>query len=125
MSVTKEDLRLVASEIVSQLSAKIDTKIAEVRAEIAGVRTELGAEIAAVRTSLGAEIASVRTEIAEVRAESAASFEQLGKEITELRHVTSVNHYKVVGRIDQVASMLAEHMADPQGHPRLPERKSA
>ena len=114
MSVTKEDIRLVASEIVSQLSAKIDSKIAEVRAEIAGVRTELGAEIA-----------SVRTEIAEVRAESAASFEQIGKEITELRHVTSVNHYKVVGRIDQVASMLAEHMADPQGHPRLPERKSA
>ena len=103
MSVTKEDLRLVVTEIVSQLSAKID-----------GVRTELRSEIASVRTELGAEIASVRTELAEVRSD-----------ITELRHVTSVNHYKVIGRIDQVASMLAEHMADPNGHPQLPDRKRA
>ena len=114
MTVTKEYLQLVVTEVVSQLSAKIDTKIAEVRAEIVGVRTELGAEIAGVHTELAAH-----------RAETAASFDQFGKEITELHHVTSVNHYKVVGRIDQVASMLAEHMAAPQGHPEFPERKRA
>ena len=45
--------------------------------------------------------------------------------LTELRHVTSINHFKVVGRIEQVASMLAEHMANPGAHPTIPERRRA
>lgn len=32
--------------------------------------------------------------------------------VDELRHVTTANHFKLVGRIDQVASMLADHMAE-------------
>jgi hypothetical protein len=35
--------------------------------------------------------------------------------LDELRHVVAANHFKVIGRIDQVASMLADHMADPHG----------
>jgi len=125
MSVTKEDLRLVVTEIVSQLSAKIDGVRTELRSEIASVRTELGAEIASVRTELGAEIASVRTELGAEIASVRTELAEVRSDITELRHVTSVNHYKVIGRIDQVASMLAEHMADPNGHPQLPDRKRA
>ncbi|MEI6984632.1 MAG: hypothetical protein WCK65_00745 [Rhodospirillaceae bacterium] len=40
---------------------------------------------------------------------------RLGGEIEQLRHVTSANHFRVIGRIDQVASMLADHMADYHG----------
>ena len=39
----------------------------------------------------------------------------LQKGLDELRRVTSVNHYKTIGRIEGLESMLAMHMTD-HGH---------
>jgi len=32
------------------------------------------------------------------------------------QHAANVNHYKIMGRIDQVTNMLAEHMANMELH---------
>ena len=59
--------------------------IAELRAEIADVRTELKADIAALRTELKADIADVRTEIADVRTELKADIADVRTEVADLR----------------------------------------
>ena len=41
--------------------------------------------------------------------------DSLQKGLEELRRVTSVNHYKTIGRIEGLESMLAMHMTD-HGH---------
>ena len=48
----------------------------------------------------------------------------LRRGLEDLRHIVASNHFKVIGRIDQVASMLADHMADPHG-PHHPYTKPA
>jgi F0F1-type ATP synthase membrane subunit b/b' len=63
---TKADLAELRTEI-AELKTELKTEIAELRtelkAEIAELRTELKAEIAGLRTELKAEIAAVRTEL--------------------------------------------------------------
>jgi F0F1-type ATP synthase membrane subunit b/b' len=63
---TKADLAELRTEI-AELKTELKTEIAELRtelkAEIAELRTELKAEIAGLRTELRAEIAAVRTEL--------------------------------------------------------------
>ena len=70
------------------LEAAVTSDIAEVRTEIAAVKSELKADIAEVRTEitevkseLKAEIAEVRTEVAAVRTEMAERFEALYKQL--------------------------------------------
>jgi hypothetical protein len=46
----------------------------------------------------------------------------LAKDVEGVKHASAVQHYKVVGRVEQVASMLAEHMVDH--HPSVIERKT-
>ena len=45
--------------------------------------------------------------------------DSLQKGLDELRRVTSVNHYKTIGRIEGLESMLAVHMTD-HGHCQEP-----
>jgi len=47
-------------------------------------------------------------------------------DIEALQHTVAANHFRTGGRIDPVASMLAEHMADPEGphHPLQPKAAS-
>jgi len=99
MAATTDDIMAALQEMATHFGAKLES-----------VRSELKGDIAALDTKLSGEIAAVRTE--------------LSGEIEQLRHVTSANHFRVIGRIDQVASMLADHMADPHGPPP-PSRKSA
>ena len=56
---TRRDL----DHAVTVLEAKFETGLAEVRTEIAGVRTELGVGLAEVRTELHQEIGGLRSEI--------------------------------------------------------------
>lgn len=56
---TKDDLRVLRSDL--------DVHAAELRTEIAGVRSDLGTEIAGVRADLRTEIAGVRIEVADLR----------------------------------------------------------
>jgi uncharacterized coiled-coil DUF342 family protein len=65
---TKGDLAEVRTEI-ADLRTELKTEIAEVRTEIAGLRSELKTEIAQLRSELRTEIAAVRTEMAEMKAE--------------------------------------------------------
>lgn len=46
---------------------------------------------------------ATKAEVAEVKAE-----------VESVKHVVSANYFRLSGKIEQVASMLAEHMAD--GH---------
>jgi hypothetical protein len=39
---------------------------------------------------------------------------RFGSSCADPKHNVAANHFKVIGRIDQVASMLADHMAE--GH---------
>ena len=55
--------------------------------------------------------------IAATQAQHGEAIAANSEAIEQLRHVTASNHFKVIGRIDQVASMLADHMAEPHGPP--------
>ena len=77
----------------------IDARFDAVDAKIDAVDTKLSAQIGAVDAKLTA------------RADG------IDDKVEELKRVTSANHFKVIGRIDQVASMLADHMAEPHGPP--------
>jgi DNA anti-recombination protein RmuC len=94
------DARLTAqiADVDARLSAQIADVDARLTAQIKEVDTRLSAQIAGVDARLTAQITEVDT--------------RLGAQIEQVRQVTSVNHYKVIGRIEQVASMLAEHMVD-------------
>ena len=52
-----------------------------------------------------------------------AKVDALAREVESVKHTAGVQYYKVIGRIEQVASMLAEHMVDH--HPSVVERKTA
>ena len=64
----KQDIAEVRQEIAA-LRTEVKQEIAEVRQEIAALRTEMQQEIAALRTEMQQEIAEVRQEIAALRTE--------------------------------------------------------
>jgi len=45
------------------------------------------------------------------QAELRAGQDKLWAGLDQLRHTTAANHFTLVGRIDQLSSMLAEHMS--------------
>ena len=84
---TKVDIAEVKTEI-AEVKSELKADIAEVRTEITEVKSELKADIAEVRTEIAevkselkAEIAEVRTEVAAVRTEMAERFEALYKQL--------------------------------------------
>lgn len=62
-------------------------------------------------THLGNRVDALETKVDAVEARLTARIDAVEAKIDDVRHVTSANHFKVVGRIEQVASMLADHMA--------------
>ncbi len=77
----------------------------------------LSSEIKAVRDALSSEIKAVRDALlSEIKAVDAR--------VEQLQRVTSANHFKVIGRIDQVASMLGDHMADTEAHSPTHRRRA-
>jgi hypothetical protein len=85
---TKSDLAELRGEIAG-LRSDLAGKTTELRSEIAAVRTDLRSEIATVRTELRSEIATVRTKLAAVKAdlthEIAATKVELRSDIELLR----------------------------------------
>jgi len=91
---TKADLEEVRA-VLPTLATKADLE--ELRAEVGGLRGEVGGVRAEVG-DLSAEVGDLSADVGELRADVAAVHSGLD----ELRRVTSVNHYKAIGRIDQV-----------------------
>ncbi|MBV9859731.1 MAG: hypothetical protein JO038_06480 [Alphaproteobacteria bacterium] len=102
---------------VSNLASKAD--LAEIRSEIAALRSELLAEIAALRSELFAEIAALRSEfsaeIASIRGEMAIMRSQLEAKI-EAAKADTIKWVVGVG-FAQVATILAVLKMFPGGHP--------
>ncbi|MEI8395462.1 MAG: hypothetical protein WCF85_12045 [Rhodospirillaceae bacterium] len=95
---TKADL----AEQGAQLRVEMAAMAAQLRAEMAAMAAQLRAEMAAMAVQLRVEMAAMaaqsHVDTEEMRADLAAV--QSGLE--ELRRVTSTNHYKAIGRIEQV-----------------------
>ncbi|MEI8393436.1 MAG: hypothetical protein WCF85_01780 [Rhodospirillaceae bacterium] len=90
---------------VDGLSAKIDAVESNLSARIDAVDAKLSAKIDAVESNLSARIDAVDAKI------------------EELRRVTSVNHHRVIGRIEGLESMLAAHMTDTDAHLPTPRKR--
>lgn len=75
------------------------------------------AELFAMLRYLVGKVDGMDAKIDAVDAKLSAKIDAVDAKIEEVRRVTSVNHHKTIGRVDQVASMLAEHMADTEAHP--------
>ena len=60
-------------------------------------------------------VESTRSELAELRTEVTgygAKLTQLQADVSEIKHVTSTNHIRLGGRVDQIAGMMMEHMVN-------------
>jgi uncharacterized protein (UPF0335 family) len=89
-----DELKALLTQLVTKVEVikagqdRLAADVAEVKADVAGVK---------------ADVAGVKADVAGVKADLAG-----------VKHTTAANHFKLVGHIDRVASMLADHMAD--GH---------
>jgi len=92
------------------MSEPTTTEIMKAITDLAAYVTGLKADIKAVDAKLSAKIDAVDAKLS-------AKIDAVDAKVEEVRRVTSVNHHKTIGRVGQVASMLAEHMADTEAHP--------
>lgn len=103
------------------MSEPTTTEILKAITDLAAYVTGLKADIKAVDTKLSTKIdavdAKLSAKIDAVDAKLSSKIDAVDAKIEEVRRVTSVNHHKTIGRVDQVASMLAEHMTDTEAHP--------
>ncbi len=100
-------------ELLHKVLDAIEATKAELSARIDAVDEKLSARIDAVDKKLSTRIDTLEDKVDSIEAK-----------VESLQHVTSANHFKVIGRIDQVASMLADHMADTDVH-NPPNRRRA
>ena len=84
--------------LLTQLVTKVD--------DIKSGQDRLEEDLAGVK----ADLAEVKADVAGVKADLAG----VKADLSEVKRTTAVNHFKLVGHIDRVADMLADHMAD--GH---------
>lgn len=102
---------------------KTEERFAEVRADMSSLKADL-AETKADVSSLKVDVSILKADVSTLKADVGTLKADVGTlkadmasaraDIETIKHTTASNHFKVVGRIDQVASMLADHMAD--GH---------
>ncbi len=131
MSVTNEDILLALRDVAASLTGKIDAVAAvqvehgkhiaqlqsdmtEVKADLSSVKADLSSvkvELSSVKVELSSvkvELSSVKTSLSSVQAD----VKTLQSDMTEVKHIVGVNHLKLSGKIEMVASMLADHMVD-------------
>ena len=131
MTVTNEDILLALRDVATSLNSKIDTVATSLNSKIDTVATRLDSKIDAVAASLTAKIdavAAVQVEhgnaIAQLQADTKtlqSDTKTLQSDMTEVKHTIGANHLKLSGKIEMVASMLADHMVDhhePAGRKR-------
>jgi hypothetical protein len=70
---------------------------------------------------LRADVAELRTDVDKLRTDVAVL--QSGQE--ELRRVTSSNHFRVMGRIEQLSDQIIRHVAAPDHGPADDGRQRA
>ena len=103
------------------------TVVEGTRADVRALDTKLSTRIDDVESRLSARIDDVESRLSaridESESRLSARIDTVADNVEQLRHVTSANYFKVVGRIEQVASMLADHMADHDHDPA--DRKRA
>ena len=110
MSVTNEDILLALRDVAASLTGKIDA--------VAAVQVEHGKHIAQLQsdmTEVKADLSSVKVELSSVKTSLSsvqADVKTLQSDMTEVKHIVGVNHLKLSGKIEMVASMLADHMVD-------------
>ena len=102
--------------VLGQILTAIETSKSELTARIDGVREDLTARIDGVREDLTARIDGVREELGTRIDGLSIRLDAVEDGTTEIRRVTSANHYKLMGNIDRVADMLADHMSDTTVH---------
>lgn len=91
--------------------AKLEAGVAKLEARQA--KLEVGqAKLEAGVAKLDAGYAQLRTDIAVL---------QSGQD--EIRHAVAANHYRTMGRIDQLSDQFRRHLAEP--HPLMAEHKPA
>lgn len=103
-----DDMKALLQQIVDFLPtlatkadvAALDAKITATQADVVALDTKI--------TATQADVVALDTKVTTLDTRVTA----LDAKVDELRHVTTANHFKLVGRIDQVASMLADHMAE-------------
>ena len=81
---TREDIAEVKVEM-AELRSEVRTEIAGVKTEMAELRSELRTEMAELRSEVRTEIAGVKTEMAELRTEIAELRSEVRTEIAQLR----------------------------------------
>ncbi len=105
MTVTNEEILMTLRDVATSLSAKIDAVIT-VQAEHSKVLAEHSKTLA----EHGSQIGQLQTQVG-----------QLQSDMTDVKHAVGTNHLKLSGKIEIVASMLADHMVDhhePAGRKR-------
>ncbi len=138
MSVTNEDILLALRDVAASLTGKIDAVAAvqvehgkhiaqlqsdmtEVKADLSSVKADLSSvkvELSSVKVELSSvkvELSSVKVELSSVKTSLSsvqADVKTLQSDMTEVKHIVGVNHLKLSGKIEMVASMLADHMVD-------------
>lgn len=78
---------------------------ASMRHELGGIMTDV-AELKAGQARLEADVADLKADVADVKAGQA----RVSADIKQSQQAIAENYFHTGGRIDQVASMLAEHM---------------
>ena len=124
MSVTNEDILLALRDVAASLTGKIDA-VAAVQvehgkhiAQLQSDMTEVKADLSSVKADLSSvkvELSSVKVELSSVKTSLSsvqADVKTLQSDMTEVKHIVGVNHLKLSGKIEMVASMLADHMVD-------------
>lgn len=91
----------------------LTVKVEAVHTDVTGIKTD----VAGLKT----DVAGLKTDVAALK----VGQDEIRAELEQLRTTTSANHFRLSGRIDQVANMLADHMAQHDHGPETGSRRRA
>ena len=124
MTVTNEEILLALRDVATSLTAKIDA-VATVQVEHGKAITQLQSDMETVKSDLEtvkSDLETVKSDMETVKSDMEtvksdmetvkSDMETVKSDISEVKHTVGVNHLKLSGKIEMVASMLADHMVD-------------